>query len=98
GWGGFTRGKVRRGPAGKSGSLVTPLAEFCRYFADGRGHLWERQSLTRARPVCGAAEVGASVMAAVADAAFGPLWRPEFAAEIAAMREKMEDSRDRCDV
>src|SRR5258705_3790627 len=44
---------MRLRPAGKSGSLVTPLAEFRRYFADGRAQLWERQMLTRARPVFG---------------------------------------------
>ena len=40
---------MRLRPTGKSGSLVMPLAEFRRYFADGGGQLWERQALTRAR-------------------------------------------------
>src|SRR5207253_1362023 len=73
-------------------------AEFQKYFADGRAQLWERQTLTRARPVCGDAAFAAQVMAAVAEAAFGRPWRPEFAAEIAAMREKLEGCRGKRDV
>src|SRR5439155_18583123 len=44
---------MRLRPTGKSGSLVLPLAEFRRYFAGPGCQLWERQSLTRARVVCG---------------------------------------------
>ena len=42
-------------PTGKSGSLAVSLDEFERYFADGRGQLWERQALCKARPVFGSA-------------------------------------------
>jgi glutamate-ammonia-ligase adenylyltransferase len=37
-------------------------------------------------------------MAAAAEAAFGQPWRPEFAAEIVATREKMESGRGKRDV
>ena len=89
---------MRLRPAGKSGSLVTPLAEFRRYFADGRAQLWERQMLTRARPVCGDAAFAAEVAAELGHVTFGRPWRPEFAAEIVAMREKMEGCQGKRDV
>ncbi|MFL5339033.1 MAG: bifunctional [glutamate--ammonia ligase]-adenylyl-L-tyrosine phosphorylase/[glutamate--ammonia-ligase] adenylyltransferase [Gemmataceae bacterium] len=88
---------MRLRPAGRSGSLVTPLAEFRRYFAQGAA-LWERQALTRARPVFGDSKFGAEVMTEVFRCAFHPPWRPEHADEIAAMRERLEASRSRRDV
>ena len=45
-------------PTGKSGSLAVSLEEFDRYFSDGRGQLWERQALCKARPVFGSDKRG----------------------------------------
>ncbi|HJZ93812.1 MAG TPA: bifunctional [glutamate--ammonia ligase]-adenylyl-L-tyrosine phosphorylase/[glutamate--ammonia-ligase] adenylyltransferase, partial [Gemmataceae bacterium] len=42
---------MRLRPTGQSGSLVVPLDEFRRYYDGGGARVWERQSLTRARPV-----------------------------------------------
>jgi glutamate-ammonia-ligase adenylyltransferase len=93
---------MRLRPTGKSGSLVIPLCEFRRYFITGEDHsahpeggaqLWERQALTRARIVHGDAEFGRDVMAAVAEGAYGLSWHPEIAAEILAMRERLQASR-----
>ncbi len=90
---------MRLRPTGKSGSLVLPLCEFRRYFdagpaePHGGAQLWERQALTRARMVHGDADFGAEVVAAVAEAACALPWRPEFADEIVAMRERLESSR-----
>jgi glutamate-ammonia-ligase adenylyltransferase len=89
---------MRLRPTGKSGSLVTPLAEFRRYYAEGGAQLWERQALTRARVVCGDLEFGREVMAAVEQAVHGPGWRPELVDEILAMRERMEASRSERDL
>jgi glutamate-ammonia-ligase adenylyltransferase len=89
---------MRLRPTGKSGALVTPLSEFRRYYDEDRTQLWERQTLTRARPVCGDPAFGATVMAVVTEAAYGKPWKPEFAAEIAAMREKMEGHKGKRDV
>ncbi|HMF11199.1 MAG TPA: bifunctional [glutamate--ammonia ligase]-adenylyl-L-tyrosine phosphorylase/[glutamate--ammonia-ligase] adenylyltransferase, partial [Gemmataceae bacterium] len=56
---------MRLRPTGKSGSLVIPLTEFQRYYAEGEAQLWERQALTRARVVHGDAAFGEDVMRAV---------------------------------
>jgi [glutamine synthetase] adenylyltransferase / [glutamine synthetase]-adenylyl-L-tyrosine phosphorylase len=89
---------MRLRPTGKSGSLVTPLSEFRRYYEGGGAQLWERQSLTRARVVCGDEEFGQEVMNAVFQAAYGAAWRPEMVDEIRAMRERMEASRSERDL
>lgn len=81
---------MRLRPTGKSGSLVLPLEEFRRYHAGGGAQLWERQALTRARVVTGDADFGTRVAEAVAEAAFGEAWRPEWAEEIRAMRGRVE--------
>jgi glutamate-ammonia-ligase adenylyltransferase len=83
---------MRLRPTGKSGSLVLPLAEFRRYFAGAGCQLWERQSLSRARVVCGDAGFAGEVMAAVREAMLGPGWRPRLADEIRAMRKKLEST------
>ena len=44
-------------PTGKSGALATSLDEFARYFSQGEGQLWERQSLCKARVVYGSSAV-----------------------------------------
>jgi glutamate-ammonia-ligase adenylyltransferase len=84
---------MRLRPTGRSGSLVIPLSEFRRYYSEGPAQLWERQALTRARVVHGDPAFGREVMEAVRQASFGLPWRPEFAAEIAHMRRRLEASR-----
>jgi glutamate-ammonia-ligase adenylyltransferase len=85
---------MRLRPTGKSGSLVTPLSEFRRYFEEGGGgQLWERQALTRARPVFGDADFAREVMEVVERVAYEMPWRPELADEIRVMRERIEASR-----
>ncbi|HEV3259235.1 MAG TPA: bifunctional [glutamate--ammonia ligase]-adenylyl-L-tyrosine phosphorylase/[glutamate--ammonia-ligase] adenylyltransferase [Gemmataceae bacterium] len=89
---------MRLRPTGKSGSLVSPLAEFRRYYEEGGAQLWERQALTRARVVYGDPEFSAEVMDVVARGAYGLDWRPELADEIRSMRERLEASRSERDV
>jgi glutamate-ammonia-ligase adenylyltransferase len=90
---------MRLRPTGKSGSLVIPLCEFCRYYAAGEpqtsggAQLWERQALTRARIVYGDADFGPEVLTAVEAAAYGVTWSPERADEILVMRKRLEASR-----
>jgi glutamate-ammonia-ligase adenylyltransferase len=93
---------MRLRPTGKSGSLVLPLCEFRRYFTaggdspahpEGSAQLWERQALTRARVVYGDAAFAREVMAAVEEGAYGLVWRPEWADEVLAMRERLQASR-----
>jgi glutamate-ammonia-ligase adenylyltransferase len=83
---------MRLRPTGKSGSLVIPLAEFCRYYEDGGAQLWERQALTRARVVFGDADFGREVLGAVQHAAYDLPWQPELVDEIRTMRERVEAS------
>jgi glutamate-ammonia-ligase adenylyltransferase len=89
---------MRLRPTGKSGSLVIPITEFRRYYAEGEAQLWERQALTRARIVHGDSAFGQEVMAAVEQAAFGLPWRQEYAQEIEEMRERLEASRSERDL
>ena len=83
---------ARLRPTGKSGALATSLAEFVRYFPKGRGQLWERQTLCKARAVYGSPRVIAAAMAAVARAAFEHRWRRSDAEEIRRMRHRMEET------
>jgi glutamate-ammonia-ligase adenylyltransferase len=89
---------MRLRPTGKSGSLVIPLTEFQRYYTEGDAQLWERQALTRARVVHGDAAFGQDVMRAVEQAAFGLVWKREYAREIQDMRERLEASRSERDL
>jgi [glutamine synthetase] adenylyltransferase / [glutamine synthetase]-adenylyl-L-tyrosine phosphorylase len=83
---------MRLRPTGQSGSLVVPLDEFRRYYDGGGAQVWERQSLTRARPVHGDRRFADEAMAAVRDAVIGMPWGPAVVAEIRAMRERLESS------
>jgi glutamate-ammonia-ligase adenylyltransferase len=89
---------MRLRPTGKSGSLVSPLAEFRRYYEEGSAQLWERQALTRARVVHGDADFGREVMEVVRAGAYGLPWRPELADTIVEMRGRLEASRSERDV
>lgn len=89
---------MRLRPTGRSASLATPLATFQRYYQSAAAQLWERQALTRARPVAGDAVFGQQLLSAAHEAAFGPPWRPELADEIRAMRERLESSRGERDL
>jgi glutamate-ammonia-ligase adenylyltransferase len=98
---------MRLRPTGKSGSLVIPLTEFCRYYdvapasagpQEGQAQFWERQALTRTRVVHGDPDFGQEVMAAVTEAAYGLPWRKEFADEVRSMRERLEASRSERDL
>jgi glutamate-ammonia-ligase adenylyltransferase len=85
---------MRLRPAGGSGSLVLPLAEFRAYYGPGGpAQLWERQALTRGRVVHAEGDFDREVREALPEAAYGGGWRPQLAAEIAAMRERLEASR-----
>jgi glutamate-ammonia-ligase adenylyltransferase len=89
---------MRLRPTGKSGSLVIPVSEFRRYYAEGDAQLWERQALTRARVVCGDPAFGHEVMQAVQAGAYELGWKPQFVDEIREMRERLEASGSDRDV
>lgn len=79
-------------PTGRSGSLALSLAGFVRYFHEGGGQLWERQSLCKARVIVGSERAAARAMEAVTEAVYGKSWQRADAAEIRAMRTKLEES------
>ena len=77
-------------PTGKSGALAVSLAEFNRYFESGKGQLWERQALCKARPVFGTKPNRVRAMAFVHNAIKQNEWQPEMVTEIRAMRQAMQ--------
>jgi glutamate-ammonia-ligase adenylyltransferase len=89
---------MRLRPTGKSGSLVSPLSEFQRYYEEGGAQLWERQALTRARVVFGDADFAGQVGAVVEHGAFYLDWRPGLVDEIREMRGRVEESGSRRDL
>ena len=79
-------------PTGKSGSLAVSLEEFERYFADGRGQLWERQALCKARPICGTPAAQQHAMEVIRRVIVDYDWQPASAEEIRHMRIRMQQS------
>ncbi|MHB8900266.1 MAG: bifunctional [glutamate--ammonia ligase]-adenylyl-L-tyrosine phosphorylase/[glutamate--ammonia-ligase] adenylyltransferase [Thermoguttaceae bacterium] len=83
---------ARLRPTGRSGILSTSLAEFSRYFAEGDGQLWERQSLCKARVVCASSDMTAKASEAAARAAFEHPWSGADAEEIRQMRRRLQET------
>src|SRR5262249_46245919 len=83
---------ARLRPTGKSGLLAVPVDAFARYFSQGFGKIWERQSLCKARVVLGSPRAAEYAMQAVQQAAFGPKWQRAFATEIRDMRKRLEET------
>ena len=81
---------TRLRPNGKSAVLAVSLREFQRYFHEGRGQLWERQALCKARPVYGSVAARAETMQAVRKIVLEQPWQPSFAGEIREMRYRLE--------
>ena len=79
-------------PTGRNGSLAVSLDEFVRYYRQGDGQLWERQSLCKARVLTGSAAVVERAETAVLAATYCQPWQPEFATEIRDMRLKLQES------
>jgi glutamate-ammonia-ligase adenylyltransferase len=82
---------MRLRPAGISGSLTIPLAEFRRYYEGGGAQLWERQAMTRARVVFGDPGFAAESLGALQRAVYGRAWRPEWVDEVRSMRTRLDE-------
>ncbi|MFK7766894.1 MAG: bifunctional [glutamate--ammonia ligase]-adenylyl-L-tyrosine phosphorylase/[glutamate--ammonia-ligase] adenylyltransferase [Mariniblastus sp.] len=78
-------------PTGRSGSLAVSMEEFQRYFESGKGQLWERQALCKARPVFGADANRTRAMELVHRAIKTVEWNPEMAGQIDSMRQAMQN-------
>ena len=79
-------------PTGGSGALAVSLNEFARYFASGRGQLWERQSLCKARAVYGNPELQTCSMQLIHDIITEVGWQVEMTNQISDMRMKMQNN------
>ncbi len=79
-------------PTGRSGMLAVSVEEFVKYFQTGRGQLWERQALCKARVLTGSPLVAESVRRAITEATFCKPWQASDASEIYAMRLKLQES------
>ncbi len=77
-------------PTGKSGALAVSTNAFIRYFSSGKGQLWERQALCKARPVFGSDANCERVEEMVQRIVLDQTWLPEMADEIRAMRLAMQ--------
>lgn len=80
---------ARLRPEGRSAPLVVEREAYAAYLQD-RASLWERQSLTRLRFVCGSKRLGHQVLGDVDAFVYDPLLKPAWTDEIVAMRKKME--------
>ena len=82
---------TRLRPSGTQGLLVTSLAGWTRYHRD-EARLWERQALTKLRPVAGDRALGAQVERLAQDTVYGaPPASPRAIAEaVLMMRERIE--------
>ena len=91
-WGRLYELDSRLRPTGKSGSLAVSSEEFARYFQLGKGHLWERQALCKARSIFGEPHRQDQVMQLVHSAIAITAWAPRMADEIFRMRMQMQQN------
>jgi len=84
---------MRLRPEGRNAPLVIDLDAY-RSYLSGRASLWERQSLTRLRPVCGEASLMEDVVIAAETSVYHAPLPADWVQSAVAMRRKME-SRSR---
>jgi [glutamine synthetase] adenylyltransferase / [glutamine synthetase]-adenylyl-L-tyrosine phosphorylase len=82
---------TRLRPSGTQGLLVSSLEGWRRYHAE-QARLWERQALTKLRPVAGDRALGEQVAKLAAETVYGsaPADAKAIATEIARMRDRIE--------
>lgn len=78
-------------PTGKSGALALSFAEFERYFTTGKGQLWERLALCKARVVFGEEGVAKRADDLIRNALFTPGWTDEQKQSVFDMRIRMQE-------
>src|ERR1043166_9155843 len=86
---------ARLRPEGNAGLLVIPLASYETYFQN-RAQLWEAQSLTKSRPICGPMQNEFSAWARETWRRFGA--RENLFADIRAMHARVVRERSRAGV
>jgi glutamate-ammonia-ligase adenylyltransferase len=75
-------------PEGKSGALVRTLASHQAYYRRWAS-TWEFQALLKARPIAGDLALGADYLAALAPLVWTASQRPDFVADVQAMRRRV---------
>lgn len=75
-------------PEGKAGPLVRTL-ESCRAYYSKWAHNWEFQAMLKARPAAGDLDLGRDFVAMVTPLVWRAGERPEFVAEVRAMRQRV---------
>jgi glutamate-ammonia-ligase adenylyltransferase len=83
---------LRLRPTGRSGTLATSLDEFCRYFLDGHGTVWERQALLKSRVIYGTVDAQAAAERAIAESIYASPWNASAASAIREMRHRLEQA------
>ncbi|MDQ1709369.1 MAG: [glutamine synthetase] adenylyltransferase / [glutamine synthetase]-adenylyl-L-tyrosine [Frankiaceae bacterium] len=78
-------------PEGKSGPLVRTLGSHQAYYRRW-AKTWEFQALLKARPVAGDAQLGADYVATITPMVWSAGERPDFVADIRAMKRRVEGS------
>lgn len=91
-WGRFYEVDARLRPTGKSGAPVTSLSGFEKYFAEGRGQLWERQALLKSRVLFVEPALRQSVRELIDRVIFAVDWTGDQAASIQQMRMRMQQT------
>lgn len=89
---------TRLRPSGNQGPLVTSLAAFQRYHCES-AQSWERQAMTKARPLTGSEQFKAKIQRTIAELTFDRPLPENLQAEIYRLRQRMEqeiakESRD----
>jgi glutamate-ammonia-ligase adenylyltransferase len=83
---------MRLRPTGKSGALVSSIEAFQRYYQTPSAQIWERQSMTRARPLSTDTAFTHRVMDVIRAAITGVGWGVGIIYEVRSMRWKLEHS------
>lgn len=82
---------TRLRPSGSRGALVVSVDAFAEYYEKEAG-LWERQALIRGRPISGPDRLLARIAEIRQETAFGARAGADELAEVARMRERMNDA------
>ena len=85
---------MRLRPHGRSGSLITSVESFIDYHRSER-EIWERQMMTRCRPIYDPGNMGIEALCSISDSIYGDYDRDILQAEIAKIRELIEKTLGR---
>jgi glutamate-ammonia-ligase adenylyltransferase len=88
---------MRLRPSGSQGPVATKLASFIDY-QDHSAWTWEHLALTRARVVSGPPEMRRAIEATISDVLRRPRDRAQVAADVRAMRSKIEEEKGTADI